>query len=148
MQLRRRCRQGAKPTRRGQDVLRTLYATPIPGKKKTGKEEEAKAGKGDHCRCAGCPVRFLPELIPSYCTPMEKSYSYRRISDQGGRGARGKRRRRGVCVSPWRRGRGGHGGGSITCPRPPSRRHAVPSCVSPPRLHGSTRPLLFRAVST
>jgi hypothetical protein len=93
MQLRRRCRQGAKPTRRGQDVLRTLYATPIPGKKKTGKEEEAKAGKGDHCRCAGCPVRFLPELIPSYSTVLRWRTATRigesAIRGAGGRGEKG-----------------------------------------------------------
>jgi hypothetical protein len=76
------------PTRRGQDVLRW-------------RKQEANAEKGDHCRCAGCPVRFLPELIPSYCAPMEKSYSYRRISDQGGRGAgRGEKGDGEACACP------------------------------------------------
>jgi len=64
---------------------------------------------------------------------------YPRIGESAIRGA-GERGEKGdgeACACPRgvARGRGGHGGGSITCPRPPSRRHAVPSCVSPPRLH-------------
>jgi len=142
----------AKPTTSG--AICTLYATPIPPNPnlwRRKKESRQKAEKGDHCRCAGCPVRFLPELIvPPIFFSLYRRRKATRIGEsaiRGGRGAGGKATAaRGV--SPWRRGRGGHGGGSVTCPRPgrPHGTHAVPSCLSsttPP-----CRPAAFRAMST